>query len=311
MDSKQVSDFYHFNYDPYLYGIDTTFFRVLDGGSALTISNGKIGIQDSNVSSLRSFMMGSFEFCMTVPTAPAAGDFRIFGLYQRSYGNRNAAYFFVSGSNFYARSYADDGVLYDQTTISWDSSWTNVATVFEIRWYINKVEFWIRLGSDERKVATHEAYFPKQVLLPVYFSNSIKDTLIMNYVSGGNIRKTFIAVTGSAYDGSASPSASSSESASVSSSPSSSPSTSDSASVSASPSSSESASASSSPSASESASPSASESSSPSESPSASESNSPSASESASPSESPSTSVSASPSASPSVSGSPSSSPSA
>jgi len=85
------------------------------------------------VKSTVSFMQGDFNFKINIPYAPTAGDSRIFGLYSRIFGTQNAIYFFISGTNFYARSYGTNASLYDTTTITWNSAWTATDTIFTIR----------------------------------------------------------------------------------------------------------------------------------------------------------------------------------
>jgi len=113
MDTVLVSDNYHFFYDPYLYGYNTSWFKTISG-SALAIA-GKIRINTGRVSSLGTYLLGDFEMKLTIPTAPTGGDSRVFGLYSQALGNRNAAYFFISGTNFYVRSYSNDSAVAEQT----------------------------------------------------------------------------------------------------------------------------------------------------------------------------------------------------
>ena len=126
-----VSDNLHYFYDPYLYAIDSAWFKNISGTA--TCIGGKIRVNSGILGTLRTFMMGEYNLRMTIPTAPSSGDSRVFGLYSRARGNRNAAYFFISGTSFFARSYGDSSGTPEQTTISWDSSWTNAPVTFTIR----------------------------------------------------------------------------------------------------------------------------------------------------------------------------------
>jgi len=307
MDTRTVSDYGHLFYDPYIYGYDDEFFKRISG--SITGVDGKIRIStdgsgsSGTILTTTMMMFGDLMLKTTVPTAPTGGDSRIWGLYSLAYGSRNAAYFFISGTSFYARTYGDSVDTAESTTIPWVAAWTNKAVKFEIKWRIDKVQFF----ANGIKLATHYTYIPKQTLLPMYFVNANSDNLDFHYIEITSARKIFSAKPGF-YDPSASPSISQSLSPSLSASlsPSISPSLSSSPSISPSlsPSISSSLSSSLSPSYSSSLSPSISSSLSPSLSPSLSSSLSASLSPSISPS------LSTSPSISPSVSSSTSTSPS-
>jgi len=194
MDIKSVSDNYHFFYDPYLYGYnEDDFFRTVSGTP--TCVNGKIRIRDSKIGSLGTYMFGVYELKLTIPHAPKAGDSEIFGLYSMAKGNRDAAYFFISGTNFYVRSYSANSAVAESTTVTWDTLWTNTPTVFEVRWTIDKVEFWI----NGRKVAEHHDRYPRQTLVPLYFyvgNTTSHDNVILHYINLREVRKAVTDVLG-------------------------------------------------------------------------------------------------------------------
>lgn len=147
MDTKLVSDHGYLFYDPFLYDYDK-FFLTISGNP--TIVNGKMRINAAKVNTSEMVMFGSITMSISIPTAPTAGDSRIWGIYSRAYGNRNAAYFFISGTNFYVRTYNDDSSVFEQRTIPWNSDWTNTSVKWQIRWTIDKIEFYadnIRLMS--------------------------------------------------------------------------------------------------------------------------------------------------------------------
>jgi len=179
---RLVDEYYHFFYDPYVFGLREDYWRKYSGGSLVGI-NGKIRIRSTSTNTTALFMMGTYDFKMTIPAAPTAGDSKIWGLYSKAYGNRNAVYFFISGSSLYVRSYGDLTGVPEQSTIAWDSDWTNSPTSFEIRWQIDSIEFWIGNGTNKVRVATHETVArPKQVLMPLYFSNGDDSAMDINYL---------------------------------------------------------------------------------------------------------------------------------
>jgi len=170
-------------YDPYIYGYDDDFFKTVVGLAKAV--NGKIRIipesggTSSRVLTTTMFRRGEISMRMTVPTAPTSGDSRVFGLYSIALGNRNAAYFYISGESFYVRTYGRDTGTPESTTVPWDSDWTNLSTEFEIRWRVDGVEFWI----GGRRVANHASIFPENMLLPMYFSNNQEDPFFINYIN--------------------------------------------------------------------------------------------------------------------------------
>ena len=285
MDNVQISDSGHLFYDPYIYGYDDNFFKTISG--SITVTNGKIRVNSGTdslgrVNSIDMFMFGELTYGVTIPTAPTAGDNRVWGFFSRAIQNRNAAYFYISGTNFYARSYGDTSSTSESTTIEWDSAWTATPIDYKIVWRIERVDFYV----NNIKLATHTTKVPAQMLMPMYFSNGANDNMDINFIRIRDARKVSHGKAIFWVSTSSSPSPSISPSLSPSLSPSISPSVSPSASLSPSISPSVSPSASLSPSIS------------PSESPSTSLS--PSISPSLSPSLSPSISPSISPSVSPS-----------
>ena len=149
------SKYGHWFYDPYIYGLDDDIFKKISG--RLQVGDGKIRIYADiggtagKVSTSKMIMMGDTTFKLTVPTAPTAGDSRVVGFYSQAYGNRNAAYFFISGTSLFTRTYSATSATAESTTIPWDTDWTNTSTEFTIRWRIDRVDFLI----GGRKVSTH------------------------------------------------------------------------------------------------------------------------------------------------------------
>ena len=179
MDIRTVDEYGCLFYDPQIYGINDDFFQKISG--SITVVGGKIRIKYSGASSgilstTTMVMMGNSALTMTIPAVPTSGDNRVFGYYSRSFGNRNAAYFYISGTSFYTRTYSEDSDSAESNTIPWDASWTNASTKFEIIWRIDKVEFYV----GGRRVSTHDTRFPKQVMLPTYFSNGNTDNMSLD-----------------------------------------------------------------------------------------------------------------------------------
>ena len=291
--SRLVDEQYYFLYDPTIYKYSQSFFYTISGTP--TTYNGNLRFNDAKVTTLGQYMYGDFEFKLILPSLPAASQSKIWGLYSRAYGTRNAAYFYISGTNLYTQTYNDVSDVPEQTTIATDlTDWGGENPLnmpFEIRWRVDRVEFWIGDGLLKRMIAKHTEKIPKAIPLPLYISNDNSDILRVDRIAIRNVRK-FETFPFEYITASNAPSESSSQSPSSSASPSSSSSPSLSPSSSKSPSNSPSKSPSSSLSPSSSISPSNSPSKSPSSSLSPSSSNSPSKSPSLSPSSSNSPSVS-------------------
>ena len=233
-----VDEQYHFFYDPSIYKYSSTFFYAISGTPSTY--NGKMRFSAAKVNTLGMHMFGTFEFKVTLPSAPTAGQSKIWGLYSRALGTRNAAYFFMSGTNLYARTYGDVDDTPEQTTIATDETDFGSETVygtpytFEIRWFKERVEFWMGNGVLKRKVAAHYTVIPKAMPLPVYISNENVDNMDFTYILFSGVRK-FMEIrsvdpsavfpsTGASESPSYSPSSSTSPSSSVSPSSSNSPS---------------------------------------------------------------------------------------
>jgi len=191
MDARLVSDYGHLFYDPYILGYKEDFFIQTNksSGSARSVS-GKIRMTADAGGAIRlnsqpMIMFGNNIMDIDIPTAPTSGDSRIWGYYSRAYGSRNAAYFYISGTSFYARTYSNDSATAESTTIPWVSSWTNTRTRWEIRWKIDRVEFY----ADGIKLATHCTRIPKQTLLPMYWYNNQVDNMDLYYIEIRQARK--------------------------------------------------------------------------------------------------------------------------
>ncbi len=192
MDTSKFDDRDYWFYDVYLHGLDPDIWSRVSGSLQLGTGALKLFAGGGGNGTLETTTMisgGSTRVMMTVPHAPTAGDNTLWGFYSRAKGNVEAAYFFVSGTNFYARTYAADGQV-QQTTILWDSSWTGVDALWEIRRWIDRVEFWV----NNRRVAAHfQPFIPNFCLMPLYFSTAGPEAseLSITYVEVRDARKMF------------------------------------------------------------------------------------------------------------------------
>ena len=179
-------------YDPVIYGLDLDVFKIIEG--SCTDESGKIRIKndttnDGTVYTTTMFMMGDMKLKLNIPTVPTTGDSRTFGFYSSSEGNQNSAYFFISGEDFSVRTYDAVNATVEETAIEWDSDWTAATAIYEIRWHMDSVRFYIN-GVQK---AVHSLNKPKQVLMPLYIFNNKADNMDLSYIRVSGSRKIYFA----------------------------------------------------------------------------------------------------------------------
>lgn len=188
MSDVRLSDsYFHFVYDPSVRGYNELFWKTLTGAPSV-VSN-EIRLNASSITSSGEYLYGTFEFRLNVATVPTIDDARVFGL--KSSVLSDAAYFEIKNktidevpSNVLV-AVSKDGTTTEETNLTWDAAWTAADTLFSIKWYKERVEFWIA-GS---KVATHFTSVPTPRALPLYFSNSNADNLDIGFIAFQQIHK--------------------------------------------------------------------------------------------------------------------------
>lgn len=168
-DVRLTDEYYHFLYDPSLFGFESAYFQTNSGTPA--VSGNKIRLNAATVTSYPEYVYGDIEMLLTIPAAPTAGDSRIFGFKAAALSSSNYAYFNISGTTLTAVSRGLWGSSEETTTITWNSAWTAAATRFEIRIETQGTRFLI----DGVEKAFHATSAPKDAALPLYFSNVNSD----------------------------------------------------------------------------------------------------------------------------------------
>jgi len=135
------------SFDPALYGIDDSFWKVVSGTPAIAGSN--IRISAAELKAYRTFRFGGYRMTVNVPTAPTGGDAREWGLENAALGE--TARFEIAGTVFKAVTIDKDGNS-TSTTIVWDATWHTADVLYEIVWRENYVQFLV--AGDVK--ATHE-----------------------------------------------------------------------------------------------------------------------------------------------------------
>lgn len=141
---------------------------------------------------IRNDILGAHvEFNMVVPAVPTSGDVRQWGLKNISLGNRSKIFFDITGIAFTVNTYDDNGLVTLSTSVTWQAAWTNVAVVFTIDWFEDRVVFSATVVSTGAKIilATHTvdgSTPPKKVVgfqpLNPFIKNGNSDNLNSNYI---------------------------------------------------------------------------------------------------------------------------------
>lgn len=132
-----------FAYDPARQGYDTNSWRTLSGAPAVTGSGRMVVDAGTGIAGIAvhyaDFLKGDISFNINVPTAPAAGDARYFGVSAPS----TIAYirFFV-GADLYCQT-SDGTTTTVSSALEWNSNWTAANIVFRIRWEPGGAKFFV------------------------------------------------------------------------------------------------------------------------------------------------------------------------
>lgn len=174
-------------YDAAIKGLDANFWANIT--SAPTVSAGKLRFNAAKAASYILHEYGDVEFLLTVPAAPTSGDVRQFGLSGSSAKTFGAVYFDITGAVFSAKVYDNSGNS-KSVTITWNASWTNVATLYRIIWDTDRVQFQVGIVTAGVVAYTIVATIamPQDigsvpyVALPILINNGNADNMDLTYV---------------------------------------------------------------------------------------------------------------------------------
>lgn len=132
-----------FYYDPMRSGYDTNSWRTLSGapavaGSGRIVVDAGTGIPGSAIH-YADFLKGDISFNINVPSAPAAGDIRYFGI---SAPNTSAYIRFAIGASLTCQT-SDGTTTTESSDITWDSNLTGANAEYRIRWEAGTAKFYI------------------------------------------------------------------------------------------------------------------------------------------------------------------------
>jgi len=158
-----------FYYDPIRQGYDTNSWKTISGAPAVT-GNGRMVVDagtgtDGIAVHYADFLKGDISFDVNVPSAPAGGDSRLFGV---SAPGATAYIRFSIGADLTCQT--SDGITTtNSSAITWDSNWTGANTIFRIRWEAGTAKFFV---SGTQVYSVSDASVPHGPLSLYLFDNS-------------------------------------------------------------------------------------------------------------------------------------------
>ena len=90
-EARQVEEYFHFLYDPQIYGYSDSFFTTISGTPS--ISANKVRLTSASILTNGEYCLGEFDFMMSIPVAPVAGQSKKWGLYSNALAYKNDIYF--------------------------------------------------------------------------------------------------------------------------------------------------------------------------------------------------------------------------
>lgn len=132
-------------YDPILLGFDTTNFVRTSGGSDPAVSSNKLRFTSNGMDGKYYHRYFDIRFRVNVPTAPATGDDKTWGMRVAALYALNKAYavFNITDATFSVKCYDDAGNALLTQTIPWDADWTNAEVEYRIIYGRDGVKFFV------------------------------------------------------------------------------------------------------------------------------------------------------------------------
>lgn len=182
----------NFSYDPERQGYDTTLWKTLSGVPAVVGIN--LVLNADTIVSYADLYGCDLTMRLKIPTSPAAGDIRQFGL--ASVGMDAFIVFDITDDTF--NIYASDGNGNTKTVaVLWNTAWAAANTDFEIRWrgtyadfFVNGVHVTSPADPNGSTYRINTAAIPKGPLA-IYFKNANADNFEVVSMNAKNIQ-TFI-----------------------------------------------------------------------------------------------------------------------
>lgn len=158
-----------FYYDPIRQGYDTNSWRTISGapavaGSGRIVVDAGTGIPGSAIH-YADFLKGDISFNINIPSAPAAGDTRYFGV---SAPNTSAYIRFAVGASMTFQT-SDGATATESSALTWDSALTGANAEYRIRWEAGTAKFYI---NGSLQYAVSDASVPSGPLSLYLYDNS-------------------------------------------------------------------------------------------------------------------------------------------
>lgn len=130
-------------------------------------------------------LKGDFRIKAVIPTIPAAGHARKFGLFSAHSGS--GLYFEVTGTTFQA--VIKDGNANQTATapITFETVWAGEPLEFKIRWEANLVHFYID-GTRKATLSMTSAIDLASTPLSIYISNSNADVMLVGNIEAQGLQ---------------------------------------------------------------------------------------------------------------------------
>ena len=168
-----------FYYDPQRQGYDTTLWRTFYGSPV--VSGGALVFNVAAAYHFGDCRRGDFVFGVTVPSAPAAGHFRQWGVYSYSLG----AYLLFDITNDVFSVKTSDGLgNTNSTAVTWQSAWSATETEFRVKWEAGRAVFYV--GGVEQAVISDDSITGRSMSL--YIANTTEDGLKFHYIDASAIQ---------------------------------------------------------------------------------------------------------------------------
>lgn len=168
-----------FYYDPARQGYDTSIWHTLNGNPA--VSGDKLLLNGAATIHYGDCVRGEFLMRMIIPTAPAAGNGRSWGL--RSINLGAYIYFNIGASTFSAET-SDGNGNNDSVVLTWNTAWNNVPVDFRIRWEAGTAKFFI---NNTQVAACTDISITGQPL-SLFLSNETSDNMYLSTVTARGIQ---------------------------------------------------------------------------------------------------------------------------
>ncbi len=171
-----MTNYTNFITDPTRDGVSAVLWRQLTGTT--TVSGGSLRLNAASMVSYGDILRGNFNFSVTIPTAPASGDSKTFGIKSIAMGTQ--AVFNITDAVFSVKTTNSAGTT-TTTVVPWRSAWTATPAIFSIKWEAGAVKFMI----GGRIIAYHDGISGSPMSL--YLENTDADNMDVSYITATGV----------------------------------------------------------------------------------------------------------------------------